>query len=329
MYDSFHQLIKTHVETIPHSRVHSLKTFGEAFFVKRDDELSFGVSGSKLRKYASLLPFLKKKGVKEAILSGNPFSNHILSLTQLLIENSITPTLFLLKNREMFPHTGNFLLLSLFVEENKIQWVPESDWPHLEEILDEYRKQTPHSYIIPPGALMAEALPGALTLSLDIHSNEEDLGHEFSHIFIEAGTGLSAIALILGLATLGRDTKVHVLLLADSHLEFVRKVEEFRSIFNTLSGCDLSQEKVESQFEIHMPSLAQSFGSTNARIFEEIRTIARNEGFLTDPIYSAKLFLESRQIIKNNCIKGPTLLIHSGGGLTLMGFEKQLQKKSV
>ena len=68
------------------------------------------------------------------------------------------------------------------------------------------------------------------------------------------------------------------------------------------------------------PATAKSFGSTNKTIFEEIRRIAREDGILTDPVYSAKLFLTARQTILNKTLDGNILLIHSGGGLTLSGF---------
>ncbi len=321
--------IRNYSEDIPHSRVHALKTMGKNCYVKRDDELSFGVSGSKLRKYASLLPFLKARGSKEAVLSGNPFSNHILGLTQLLIENQIKPTLFLLKNRETIPLEGNFLLLSLFIDENQIHWVPEEDWCHLNEIISQYVNNHPNSVQIPSGAFMPEALPGAISLPLNILKNEEELGFEFSDIFIEAGTGLSAIALILGLAGLQKKAKVHVILLADTPDVFSQKLEEMREIFNGLTSIILPKAELQNQFEVYIPSEALSFGSTNATIFKEIKRIARSEGFLLDPIYSAKLFFESRKIIEKQELKGPILLIHSGGGLTLIGFEKQLQRVRV
>jgi len=44
------------------SRIHRLHWFGRSdIWVKRDDELSFGVSGTKLRKHASIIPVLSKK----------------------------------------------------------------------------------------------------------------------------------------------------------------------------------------------------------------------------------------------------------------------------
>ena len=64
-------------------------------FVKRDDELGFGISGSKIRKYRSLIPWLIQKGIEEVVIIGSSCSNHVLGLSQLLIENKLKPTLFL------------------------------------------------------------------------------------------------------------------------------------------------------------------------------------------------------------------------------------------
>ncbi len=48
------------------SRTHLLKNF-KNIYIKRDDELSFGISGSKIRKYASLIPNLLRHSIDEAI----------------------------------------------------------------------------------------------------------------------------------------------------------------------------------------------------------------------------------------------------------------------
>jgi len=71
---------------------------------------------------------------------------------------------------------------------------------------------------------------------------------------------------------------------------------------------------------LYYPATAKSFGSTNKTIFNEIRRIAREDGILTDPVYSSKLFLTARQTIFDQALDGNILLIHSGGGLALSGF---------
>jgi 1-aminocyclopropane-1-carboxylate deaminase/D-cysteine desulfhydrase-like pyridoxal-dependent ACC family enzyme len=73
-------------------------------------------------------------------------------------------------------------------------------------------------------------------------------------------------------------------------------------------------------YTLYYPATAKSFGSTNKTIFKEIQRVAREDGILTDPVYSSKLFLTARQTILNKKFGGNILLIHSGGGLALTGF---------
>jgi 1-aminocyclopropane-1-carboxylate deaminase len=311
------------------SRVHQLKLFNPNCFVKRDDELSFGISGSKLRKYTSLIPFLEKNNTQEVIVIGGAYSNNVLGLSQLLIEHSIKPTLFLLGDSTS-AHIGNFLLTSLFVPESSIHWVAREEWGQVESLAKDYAHQSSESVvIIPEGALMPEALPGAMTLALDILRNEEKLGDSFAHLFLEAGSGLTAIAAILAFAWLERPTCVHVLLLADNEQTFIHKLESFRKHFEQLIAKNLSWESIKERFKLHIPTMAKSFGSVNKTILQKVREIARLEGFLTDPVYSVKLFLEAEKIIKEQGLRGSILIVHSGGGLTLMGFQEQLQSLKV
>jgi 1-aminocyclopropane-1-carboxylate deaminase len=66
--------------------------------------------------------------------------------------------------------------------------------------------------------------------------------------------------------------------------------------------------------------MGKSFGGTDRTIFRVINSIARNDGILTDPVYSAKLFITAKQAIQDLSIDGNILLIHSGGTLALSGF---------
>jgi 1-aminocyclopropane-1-carboxylate deaminase len=315
---------------IVHSRIHTLKTLGDLkspCFVKREDELSFGISGTKFRKYLSLLPRLLEDSPDHVIVIGSAFSNNVLGLSQILIENELTPLLFLLGDSIPQP-IGNFLLTSLFVPSHQIHWIPRKDWHKIEKIAFEYAKEhlSQRFFIIPEGACMAEALPGALTLSLDILENEKIYGNEFKNVFIESGTGLTAIAVILAFSWLQKSTQVHVLLVAGQSHIFLERLDYFRKIFEKIMTIDLPWEGVLKRFKLHTPTLNRSFGAVNSEIFIKILNLARREGFLTDPIYSAKLFLEAEKIMDQYKLIGPNLIIHSGGALTLMGYQNQLQK---
>jgi 1-aminocyclopropane-1-carboxylate deaminase len=247
-----------------------------------------------------------------------------LGITQLLIENHIQPTLFLLGDSTL-KREGNLLLTSLLVPESQCHWILRKECPQVEALARDYieSNQLP-AMLIPEGACMAEALPGALTLALDILQNEEEDGRQFDHVFMDAGTGLSAIATILAFAWLNKKTVLHILLLADNEQLFLTKLKQFQQSFELFIGDGLDESVILTQFKLYKPTQAKAFGSVNATIMHHIKFLAREEGFFTDPIYSAKLFFEAKKLIE--ALEGNILIVHSGGALTLMGFQKQLQE---
>lgn len=302
------------------SRIHRLRWFGRSdIWVKRDDELSFGVSGTKLRKHASIIPALKQQGIEEVVVIGGANSNNVLSAAQTLKENNIKITPFLLGPPSQ--KLGNAKLLSLFIDDSEIHWISRSQWANCERLVNHYVEKRKAGgikiFVLPEGAHHPLALPGSLSILVDILRNERESGVRFDHIFIDAGTGMVAQSLLAGAAVLGRKTIFHVVILAGSFEDFqagLSRVVQYTEEFLDVSPCPLPD------YHLYNPATAKSFGSTNKTIFGEIQRIAREDGILTDPVYSSKLFLTARQTIRNKTLDGNILLIHSGGGLALTGF---------
>jgi 1-aminocyclopropane-1-carboxylate deaminase len=305
-----------------HSRVHPLRSFAGQCYVKREDELGFGISGTKLRKYLSLLPAILEKNPKEAVVIGSAYSNHVLSIAQLLRENGIEPILFLLGDQQC-KLQGNLLYATLVSSLKNIHWIGRGKWHEVDALAENYAKGRENAIVVPKGANCPESLCGALTLALDILRNEEELGITFEQIFIDSGTGMTVSALLLAFAYLKKPTFVHVVQIADTPDEFYRVLPEKRKEFEALLG-----EKVPSPslFKLYRPTIAPGFGTTNATLFQTIASLAQNEGFLTDPVFTAKLFYEGKKILSQHPSQGNTLFIHSGGGLGLTGFQEDLAK---
>jgi 1-aminocyclopropane-1-carboxylate deaminase/D-cysteine desulfhydrase len=226
----------------------------------------------------------------------------VLSLLQLLKQEGIFPKLFLEKPKNQ-DRKGNYFFLSLLASQEEIHFVDSAFTPD------------PSFLWIPLGGCMQEALAGALTLALDIVENEIALQTEFAHVFIDAGTGLSAIALILGFAILGKKTQIHVVLMAGTKQDFLEKL----SIYHQYVKKQLQEEIVfPENFRLLFPCTAKSFGSVNGKVLQCIVNTAQKEGILLDPLYSSKLLLT----IRETPIQEPTLWVHSGGVLSLTGFQE-------
>ena len=304
-----------------HSRIHRLKKID--LYIKRDDELSFGISGSKFRKYHSLITYLRKGGYKEACVIGSMHSNNVLGLSQLLIQNGIRPQLFLLGQKEPDHLTGNFLFTRLLIPKSAITWIPRAKWSEVEKYAQEYTNKSHEScLVIPEGAMMKECLIGASTLALDILENERRENIEFENILIESGTGFTASCLILAFAYLKKSSQIHVMHAYEDRSYFLSNLSKIQSWFEKLLKIELSKPS----FFSHFPTTASSFGSTNQAIFSSIARTARLEGIFLDPVYSAKLLLLAEKLKSENALQGRTLLIHSGGTLSLSGFLPELEK---
>lgn len=293
------------------SRSHKLNSFpsdGANCYVKRDDELGCGISGSKMRKYSSLIPFLIQNGTRHLIIIAGPQSNNLLAALQVAREYKLQVTAFLIKPRNL-EIQGNFKLSLLFLDELEIIWINREEWPNVDEFAHDYlSKLKEPGFILNEGASVAEALAGAMSLAEDIVRNEKALDLVFQHIFVDAGTGFSAAGLIKGLAQIHHQSLIHVLLLADDEETFNNKLNKWIGM-------------TPDNYQCLYPSTARSFGSVNQVIKGEIRRLAREEGILADPIYSAKLFHEARRCIETEELKGNLLIIHSGGTLTMAAFE--------
>jgi 1-aminocyclopropane-1-carboxylate deaminase len=288
-----------------------------SILLKREDEVRFGMTGGKLRKYASILPWLKKKDVRTVALIGSANSNQMLSAAMLLAENRIEAIPFLKKGH----HKGtNQFLLSLIVPKAKWQLLESDAWPHVEEIAAAFIARKPRSVFLTEGACVREALPGAMTLAADILRNEKENFGSFVDIFIDAGTGLSATALLLGMHDLGMKARLHITLMADSEEKFLMRWKQYVGWYEELFGRSIPPE-LQERMVLHRPAFGRSYGSVNAEVITTIQRYAEM-GILTDPIYSAKhLATVERYFDEIGKSSGPMLVIHSGGAQALPGYE--------
>ncbi len=291
------------------SRSHPLYGFANSpcCYIKREDELSAGVSGSKCRKYGSLLPYLLLHQFQQVFLIGSTHSNNVLSAVQLLKENQIQCQAVLLKARD--PNaSGNFKLSRLFLEPEHIHWIDREQWSDVENFTSQLAEQSPlKSYVLPEGGFVTPAITGAQTLADDIVLNEKELNLGLDNIFIDSATGLSALGWIQRLKQLNHPATRYVILLADKPDYFQKKARE---------QFDLSS----NDYQILTPKNARAFGSVNRTVKDYIQTFAFKHGVLLDPIYSAKLFYEAEAYIKQHALTGNILCIHSGGLLSLPNF---------
>ena len=298
---------------IHQARCHPLNSIPNSW-VLRDDELSFGISGTKLRKFASLIPWIKKRGFKKAAIIGGAHSNNIVGLAQVCNEHNISTKPFLLGPPNNWE--GNAALVKLIWKESDIQWISREQWPQAEKIVKAWCDHQQDALLIPEGCFMPQVIPGALTQAHDIQNYCRMVGRTFDNIFIDAGTGLTAQILINAQRRgyLHKDSRIKVVSMAIGEDDFEQGVVRVSDFFSEMG---LKKSSTDTKYDFYRPKIGKSFGSFPASILNEIRLTAQQEGILLDPIYSGKLFHTARALVQE---KQRNLLIHSGGAYALSGF---------
>ncbi len=303
------------------SRIHPLPSWAPRVWIKRDDELA--LYGSKWRKMQGLVAAIQEHGADTVLAWGGSRSQFLLALLAISRELGLNLELLVKEGSPRHTH-GPDLLWPLLKGQARLEMLSRSAWPEVENLARQRRDELCAAgkkvFLIREGGAQLEALWGSLTLPWDIVRQEQELGFCFTKIWVDAGTGLTAQALILGLGLLQSKAHCEVLLCAGREADFEKDLLERRAELASA----LQMEIPCASFQCHRPPSARSFGATNQAVFQEIQRTAGESGVLLDPIYSAKLFMTLRA---SPNLLGPedrVLILHSGGTSSLFGFPEDL-----
>lgn len=332
LYEQLTALIEPYLsQALPQrSRCHPLMGYISSqttdVWIKREDELNPTAIGTKLRKYLSLLPYLECSGCREVILIGGSNSNNVLGLCQLLRAAGVGVHVLVKQSRDPKPR-GNWLYLNLLLPPDRVHPVSTGDWPQVEtrakHLAAELESTGQSACVIPEGGDHLAVLPGILTIALDLVRNEQTHQKVFDHIWTDAGTGISAIGLVLGLHFLEQAKRsVHITLIAGTESEFEIRYARYLGELERLLGRKLSATRPSLHFI--RPITAASFGSLNQTTLNETRKIAQSTGLLMDPVYSVKHFYTVKKTLELSTIEGNQLIMYNGGTQGLNGFQSRL-----
>ena len=294
-------------------------------WVLRDDELG-GFWGTKFRKYAAITKYCHENQISQVIATGGINSNNLAAAALLCAEAGIQVTAFAVADHDdtVGPSRGNRMLLRTVLAPEQLILVPREDKSKINGLMrqraDDCTGRGIKSLILEEGGGCTAAVAGCLTLADDVLRNRVEWpeGARPDHVFIDSGTALSAASLAAGLCKAGGDrtTKLHIVQMAGFEEQVHQAFDEWVTPTTGVTWYDVAHF-----VRVYRPMSPRSYGATSAELFEFIRYMARTHGILTDPVYSAKLFMRAFDLIKGQNCKGRILLVHTGGISGLMGYD--------
>jgi 1-aminocyclopropane-1-carboxylate deaminase len=293
-------------------------------WVLRDDELR-GFWGTKARKYMSIISYCLDHGISHVLATGGINSNNLAGAATLCAEAGIQLTAFAINDHHApsQPVTGNRLLLRIALRPENLVLIERKDRHRVDALMTQLaltlEGRGHKTLILPEGGGCTQAVLGAMTLAQEFTRQRPEWPDPKlpDHIFIDSGTGLSAAALAAGLFQwLDKPLpKLHVIQMAGFEEQILHAFTAWVTPVTGITWADVS-----GFTRIYRPSKPRSYGATSAELFAFIKSTAQSHGIITDPVYSAKMFMRAFELIKGQHLKGRIVLIHTGGMSGLMGY---------
>ncbi|MES1955678.1 D-cysteine desulfhydrase family protein [Salinisphaera hydrothermalis] len=265
---------------------------GIELYVKRDDHMSLGGGGNKLRKLEFLLGQARAAGVDTIVTVGGLQSNHArltaaacarLGLACELVLTRVVP-----RSDPEYETGGNVLLDQLFgaVVHTRAGDVDALEEAHARAEALEARGRC--VVVIPTGGSTATGCLGYARCAYEIAAQEEKLGFTFDAVVVANGSGGTHAGLAAGMIALRRDPRCirSYAVLAEESTARARTaalIEQTLDAMGAVAGHrDTNDPVVDGRYR------GPGYGLPTPAMIDALAQVARLEGLMLDPVYTGK-----------------------------------------
>jgi len=265
---------------------------GARLWVKRDDLMGVGGGGNKLRKLEYLLGEARAQGYDTFITTGGLQSNHARLSAAAAARAGLACELMLAdvvpRHDVDYRENGNLLLDDLFGA--TVRRLPEGadplDAAHVRA--GELREQGRTAYVVGSGGSSPLGALGYASCAAEILDQEHAFDIRFERIIVPNGSSGTHAGLACGMAAAGDDParvlSFTVLAPLDKALEETQRLAT--ASLALVSGATLPADAIR----IDDTQLGEAYGIPTGAMLDALRSMARSEGVLLDPVYSGKAF---------------------------------------
>jgi D-cysteine desulfhydrase family pyridoxal phosphate-dependent enzyme len=302
---------------------------GPDLYVKRDDQTGLATGGNKTRKLEFIVAEAMARGCDHLVTLGGPQSNHCRQTAAAAAVLGLGCSV-VLSGHPPVQRLGNLLLDELLGAE--VLWAGARPREEVaEEVTQSLRRRGRRPYLVPLGGstglgalgyvvAMQEALTQLAARQLDIDM-----------MIVASSSAGTQAGLVLGAALAGYRGQVLGISIDASAADLAANVTRIASDAAQLLGCDGGGGPGHGTAEglpVHVNAdyLGGGYSVVGDLERDAIRTVARAEGLLLDPVYTGRAFGALMALIRQSVIgKGQSVLFwHTGGVAALSGFGRDL-----
>jgi L-cysteate sulfo-lyase len=276
------------IETVMGSALNGIK-----LYVKRDDLMSLGGGGNKLRKLEYLMGDAAAKGCDIIIATGGIQSNFTRVVAAACARQNIACELVLASlvpdADDDYQRNGNTLLNDLFGARTHVLAPGQAAADFAQRRAAELIAQGRRPYLTPGGGSNSISALGYVRCALELDTQLDSNGLDDAIIVTPNGSNGTHAGLLAGFKALGRATRQLRAFTVLANAEASRN-STLAMANGTLDLLGASERLNLDDVLIAGDQRGPGYGIVTDAMIDAVRLMASHEGLLLDPVYSGKAF---------------------------------------
>lgn len=303
---------------------------GPAIWIKRDDCTGLAGGGNKTRKLEYLLGDALANDADTLVTQGAIQSNHVRQTAAAAARFGMACEIILEartgSNAQDYNRSGNVLLDELLGA--RIRTVPGGTDMNkaLAQVAAEIADAGGRPYVIPGGGSNVIGALGYVECALELVAQANEAGLEIDRIVTATGSAGTHAGLVAGLAVMGAD--IPVLGIGVRAPKEAQEANVFRLARETAALLGHEDRVTREMVVADCDYVGAGYGLIDQAVVDALKTIARTDGILLDPVYTGKAMKGLIALAGRGDFDGETVVfLHTGGAQGLFGYQSELEGK--
>jgi len=298
------------------SPLHPLTRFSAALgggadvWIKREDLLPLAFGGNKLRNLEFLVGAALAEETDALVTSGRRWSNHC-RLTAAAGAKAGLAVHLVLSGPPVTPPGPNERLdrmLGAIVHVSATDARADRE-ALVEEVVGSLRSAGHRPYLVPVGGSGAVGAAGQELAGLELAAQARSLGISPEAVILPSATGGTQAGVLVGLRLGGLATRLEGIAVASPPAELVPVIGRLLEGLEPLTGLRVDPAEID----LDGSHLGRAYGIPTSAASEAAELLARTEGILVDPIYTAKALAALIAGVRSGRLTGTVVFWHAGG----------------
>ncbi|WP_158749943.1 D-cysteine desulfhydrase family protein [Acidobacterium sp. S8] len=302
-------------------------------YVKRDDLMGLGGGGNKLRKLEFLLGDAISQGADTFITIGGLQSNHARLSAAAAAHTGMSCELVLTqvvpRDDEAYRRNGNVLLDEILGAKIHLLAGTENALDFAADRAKVLKREGRRSYLVGSGGSSPAGCLGYANCAVEILEQQREIEGGFTQIIAPNGSSGTHAGLAAGFASVGiNPEKISSYAVLNPGKETQFSTHELAkatlALLAPTKSIDLDAIRVSDD------QLGDGYGIPTSAMLEAVRTMARTQGLLLDPVYTGKAFAGVLAAVRSGAYKpGEAILFLMTGGLPgLFAYQPAFEEAS-